>query len=409
LRGKSHEAEASTPASHGQLRKALHLYTLWSGLVILPLIAVTAFSGTFQSDEKSLLLFGFVFLWCFPAWFSLRHLRQYLAVGSLRFQMASIPASPGGVLEGAILFERQANWSGNAELILTCNKEITRSSGDGDSTVTEIIWSQTRTVPMNLISPNTHGSRLPISFALPPDAPLSGASDDPKISHSWKLKFKVAGTVLGASFEIPVVSSERGGQALSKPVTAATSIHDFAAMNLPELLAARQIRAAFDRNGFPSAISCTAARYRGMILSLIIFDLIWTGAAVFLFTSNVPFLFRIIWPVSATAIWLIVIYQLLHSRDVNLNEDSVEIQNKIGPWIRKKRFEKSKIKGFSHDTNMNSSNQQFYRVRMEDVIGKKHTLVDGITDSTTAAALVMRFETWRKSPHSGSVKYDNDV
>jgi hypothetical protein len=45
---------------------------------------------------------------------------------------------------------------------------------------------------------------------------------------------------------------------------------------------------------------------------------------------------------------------------------------------------------------MTSNNTSFYRVRLESVLGKKTTLADGITESTTATALVKRLEAWKK-------------
>jgi hypothetical protein len=46
---------------------------------------------------------------------------------------------------------------------------------------------------------------------------------------------------------------------------------------------------------------------------------------------------------------------------------------------------------------MSSNQTSFYRVRLESVLGKKKTLADGITEATTAAALVKRLDRWKKS------------
>ena len=79
----------------------------------------------------------------------------------------------------------------------------------------------------------------------------------------------------------------------------------------------------------------------------------------------------------------------------------MEVRNQLGPVIWTQAFEKSQITGFSHDTNMSSGNTKFYRVRLENVLGKKKTLVDGITESTTAAALVKRLEDCGKNSSRG--------
>ena len=396
---KSGWAQTSIPESLGSWRKGLFSYTVWSGLVILPLIAATALSGAFQSDEKASFLFAFVLLWCVPAWFSIRRFRQYMAVGKPRFEMTQIPACPGGLLEGAVLLARPPAFRGDAEVELTCVKQLTRKTSDGDSTATEKIWSHTQNVPMDQLTHDVSGFRLPVSIALPPDAPLSGASDDPKTSHLWSLRFKVPGTVIQPMFEVPVFHTENSPPSLKKPVAEVSSVHDFAAMDLSALLAARHLRAQFDSNGFPTLIVCPPARHRGLIVFLILFDVVWTAAAVYLIQSDAPTIFRMVWPVSATVIWLIVLYQLLHSRKVVFDATGLEILNKVGPWTHTAKVEKSQIVGFSHDTNMSSNNKNFYRVRLENVFGKKQTLVDGITESTTAAALASRLDEWRKSAY----------
>lgn len=47
---------------------------------------------------------------------------------------------------------------------------------------------------------------------------------------------------------------------------------------------------------------------------------------------------------------------------------------------------------------MSSGNQNYYRVRLESVIGRKETLADGITEATTAMGLVSSLDKWRESP-----------
>ncbi len=39
----------------------------------------------------------------------------------------------------------------------------------------------------------------------------------------------------------------------------------------------------------------------------------------------------------------------------------------------------------------------FYRVRLEDMLGKKSTIVDNITESTTAEVLARRLNAWKHS------------
>jgi hypothetical protein len=73
------------------------------------------------------------------------------------------------------------------------------------------------------------------------------------------------------------------------------------------------------------------------------------------------------------------------------------VTHRLAMWVWMRTYSKQDVVGFSHDSNMSSGNQSFYRVRVENVIGKKATLADGITESTTAMGLVSSLEKWRKS------------
>lgn len=392
-RWKTEWADAIIPESANVWKGALHFYTIWSGLIIVPLVVATAMSGAFQRGSSAWLLMIFVVLWMIPLGLSIKRLRHRIAAGKVGFEPKEWPASPGGVLRGAILLGKPLPLRGNADVSLACEKSITRGSGEDSSTTTEKIWTHREAVPQDMIIRDLSGFRLPVSFTLPADAPESGGEGETK--HVWKLELKVPGTAIHSVFEVPVFRTGKS-PALERAASTVPSIVDEAAMDLPALLSARRIKAEFDSAGMPLSIICPPARHLSLIIFLIVFDLIWTTAAVFLIKQHAPLIFRIVWPVSAAAIWLIVLWNLLHKRSVTLSPAGLEIRNQLGPVIWTQALEKSQITGFSHDTNMTSNNTSFYRVRLENVLGKKATLVDGITESTTAAALVKRLEAWKK-------------
>ncbi len=395
---KSDWVGATIPEKSSMSSKVVYIYTIWSGLVILPLILATASTGAFQKEPTSWLLLIFVALWCFPVWITLRLIRQKLAVGSPRFEPVGMPASPGGLLAGAILLERPLPIHGFPELTLVCEKSTTRSTGDGSSTNKEEIWKHTEGVTQDLVTRDISGYRVPVSFALPLDAPDSGDGSDPSVTHAWRLQLKVPGTAIAPEFEVPVF---RTGDSPAIPAMTVPSILDHASEDLPAKLASRKILAEFDAEGHPVSFMCQARRNRSLIFFLIFLEVGWAVAAMFFLPRLVPqipsLVIWFVWPLSAAIVLCLLIYLFLHERTVRFNDLGLEITDKTGPWIRTASFEKSRIIRFSHDTNMSSNNTNFYRVRLEDVYGGKKTLVSGITESATAAALEARLESWRKS------------
>ena len=380
------------PQRSGPWRTALHLYTLWAGLVIVPLLISVAISGAYQTSGIAWLTLIYPILWSIPLWFTVKHLRQRRMVGNAGFEPAEVPAWPGGSLRGAIVLQRPLPARGIAELGVSCIKSTTRSSGDGDSTSSETLWKHEETVMADLISRDLSGFRIPVDVKLPADAPQSGESDEPSVKHEWRLGLKVPGTPIDLGFEVPVF---RTGMSPAPETTPAESMIEEASIDLPASLAAFKIRAEFDSTGAPVSLMSPPARHLSMILFFLVFNLIWTAAAVFLIYQKAPLIFRILWPVSSAVIWLVLIKLLLHKRSVTFTPDGLQVANQLGPVMWTKSIDKSQAVGFSHNSNMSSNNTNYYRVRVETVIGKKLTLADGITSTHTAAALAKRLETWR--------------
>lgn len=391
---KTNWADSAIPENSAVGSKVLFSYTLWATLIILPLILTTAWSGAFQNEGKSWLLLIFVALWCIPAWLTLKRLRHRMAVGVTRFELQELPASPGNPLRGHILLTKSLPLRGDPEITLTCEKRTTRRSGDGNSTQTEKIWTHQEIISPDRLIRDLSGFRLPVNFTLPADAPESGVDSDSSVAHVWKMALKVAGTPIHSEFEIPVF---RNGTSPLPQAMPAPSILDSASNDLPARLAESRIKAEFDSAGMPQSLMRPRASHRSLIGFLIIFNLIWTAAAVFLIKQKAPLPFQLIWPISAGVIWLTIFWQLLYQRTVTFSHSGLQLLHQLGPFNRIDSIEKSQITAFSHDTNMSSNNVSFYRVRLESVLGKKKTLADGIPSSTTAEALSKRLEEWKKS------------
>jgi len=202
-------AEPIIPESTTGGTRVLITYTIWAALVIAPLIVAAALTGAFQTDRMAWLLLIFVVIWCVPAWYTLKRLRHWLAVGKTRFELQESPAAPGGMLRGHVLLAKPPPPRGALEFTLVCEKRTTRSSGDGNTTSSEKRWSHQEIVPQDRILRDITGFRLPVGFTLPADAPESGADGDPSVEHRWKLEFKVPGTAIRSEFEVPVFRTGR--------------------------------------------------------------------------------------------------------------------------------------------------------------------------------------------------------
>lgn len=388
----------SIPADERFRRASLLVYTIWSGLVVLPLVATIALDGFITETKAVVVALIFLGFWSIPAWFSFRRLWQYRAVGRICFEQTDSPAQPGGALNGSIVFEHPLVPKDNAEVRLECQKQVThRDGGEGTTTTVETVWSRTECLPVDPGAGGAFQCRIRVHFLLPADAPESAFGGSTKIQHGWKLTLRLSEPNVRASFDIPVFRTGSHPAFETDSESQAPSILDTASRDLPALLARRKIQANFDQAGLPVSLVCPPARNLEFVVFLTLFNILWTGISVFLISRNVPLIFRIIWPCSAVLLWALILRNALHKRTVTFRAADVVVTNEFVPlrWVRS--FQKSEILDFSSAVHMTSNTHNFYRVQLNTVSGKKETLVDGITESTTADALVARLELWKKS------------
>jgi hypothetical protein len=383
----------------GHFRRAcLLIYAMWSGAVVLPLVATIALEDSITETKAVVVALIFLGLWGIPSWFSFRHLRQRLAVGRVRFERTDSPSQPGGRLRGSIVFEHPLLDKDGAEVKLECQKRLTQRGGsDGSTTTLESVWSRTERIPVDPGAGGPYQSRIRVDFTLPPDAPESGVGSSSKVQHDWKLTLKIAEPNVHATFQIRVFRTASPTAFDPDNTSQAPSILDTASRDLPALLARRKIHADFDQAGLPVSLVCPPARNRGLVGFLVLFNVVWTGIAVFLISRDAPLVFRIIWPGSAVLLWGILVWNALHKRVATFDASGVTVVNELFPfrWVRS--CQKSEILDFSSAAHMTSNTTSFYRIQLNAVLGRKETLVDGITESNTAEALLERLGLWRKS------------
>lgn len=374
----------------------LSLYVAWSGLHLLPLILACVFSGILFT-KSGLLLLPFVIVWSVPAWFALRHLRQRLVAGEIIFKPETWPISQSTGLQGQVIFSRPVSLRHPIEITVSCAKETMRKTSDGDSKQSETLWTATEIIEGGRATCDLSGTRVPLSVALPRDAP-DATVDDAVVNFVWKLKVHSKEPRITASFDLPVfeTTTVQGVPSSRQDTEAAVSLHQAADDNLEHNLRAAGLQVSFGPDGLPQRMGCPPGRYRGLICFLVIFDLIWTGAFIFLLQSDAPRLFPVAWGLSSAAIWIFIISLMLGRQSATFSREGVEIESEMkGLWRRRKFHARNTILNFTCATNMSHGNTSYYTVSFTVMSGLKGKVADAIPSSTTAEALVRRLERWR--------------
>ncbi len=382
------------PEDHSPLKMAVFYYTFWFWLVVAPLLATMIMTRAWEQNPYAWLALVLPVIGVIPTWSTLKRLRHRAAVGVTSLELKERPVSAGGTLRGIIRSARPLPSSGNAELTMECVKSEAVANGDGSSTKSEKLWSHQEILPLGAIPRGPDGSSVPVGFKLPlaPDSTLDRSET---VKYRWNLHFKIPEAAIHSTFEIPVFTA--GKFSTDEVVEAVELMPQVASGDLPKLLAARRIQATFSKDGLPQSIVCPPSRYLARIFILIVFNVTWSAVALMLFDREAPWLFRIVWSVSAAFIWLVIIRMALHKRSVSFGGEALTVTNQFGPVIWNRNHNKRDILAFKHDSNMTSGNQSFYQVKLESLTGRKEILVDNITESNTAAALCGLLEKWKQA------------
>ncbi len=376
--------------------RILFLYVAWAGLHILPLIFACVFSEILFT-KSGLLILPLLLVWGVPAWFALRHLRQQLVAGEIIFKPETWPISQSAGLRGQVMFSRPFSLRNPIEITISCAKETVRKTSDGDSKQSEPLWSSTEVIDAGRATCDLSGTRLPLSIALPRDAP-DATLDDEGGNYVWKLKVHSKVPRISASFDLPVFETavEHEVASLMPDTDVPVSLHQAADDNLEENLRVAGLQVSFTPDGMPQRLVCPPRRHRNLIRFLVIFDLIWTGACIFLLKSDAPTLFPVVWGVSSMAIWLFIFSLVLGRQSATFTRDGVEIESEMkGLWRRRKFHARNTLLYFTCATNMSSGNTSYYTVKLTAMSGLKGKVADAIASSATAEALVRRLEKWR--------------
>lgn len=384
--------------------KALLSVAAWIMLIQAPLAVAVVMSGALAES----LLAALAFLPLAIAFFPLRavwsRMKTKRLIGVVSLEPRQWPLRPGDVLEGRLRFSKALSPQVPLSVRVRAIRKVTRGSGKSTSTSEETLWEHTEALSAAEAQREDRGCALPLRIELPLDLPGTSTGPLMSVSHErsellWSMEVMAGEGTKPATLPLPVFGEARkevrvaSAAAVAKPV-----IEEDLTEQLLARLQARGIQASFTADGTPESLTCPPGRNRGIAIFLFFFGTIWMGAMIMIFAQDAPFIFKLIWGLSAPAILLLAVYLLLHSRRLQLSGSTMTLTNRVGPFFSKtETFEPRHMVQFMHDNYLRSGNVHFYRLRLETTFGKKLTLADGLTEDATAQKLANRLMKWKRS------------
>ncbi len=376
----------------------------WILLVQMPLALAVILGGEIVKSALALLTLIPAALALIPLHFAWKRIKSQMAFGRPVLQLKQVPVSPGHPLAGELRFPLALSPLTTLSVRVLCQRHITRNSGDSHSTAKETIWESTTMLSAAEARRDVDGVTLPLRIDIPRGLPCAAVNEDSIGStegeqHVWTLEISTSQGGWPVVLPLPVfVSAAAAAESAEQAASAQPEPELLLSMDdLLLRLKARGIEMELDADGIPSIIDCPAGRNRYVGIFLLLFGLIWSAAFLFMQFQGAPLIFQLFWGITSPLILGGSVWTLLHSLHLEINTREMRILNRVGPfysWLE--IFEPRHITGFIHDSNMQSGNQFYYRVRAETIFGKTKTLVDGITESVTAETLARRLDEWRK-------------
>jgi hypothetical protein len=379
----------------------------WILLVQGPLALAVIVSGELTRVPLSALALLPSLLALIPLSLVWRRYKTRRAFGRPSLWLKQTPIRPGHTLEGELRFDHVLSPRQVIQARLLCQRQITRRSGNGSTTTNETLWEHTETLSAAEARREMSGVALPLRVEIPRGLPCPVVEDGAFISggseqHVWSLELTPGNGGKPAVLPLPVFGTGEDSVLAESEAPREIEAIEPSTEQLVERLKHGGVQVEFDAAGLPTLFVCPPGRFRFLSFFLLIFGSIWFIVFLVLMSQGAPWIFRIVWGITSPLILGIGLWTLLHHRRVEISADELRIVNHIGPFYSwKESYAPRHFVGFTHDSNMQSGNQFYYRVRAETTFGKKKTLIDGITESITAETLAKRLEDWKKRTTGG--------
>lgn len=374
----------------------------WILAVQLPLVLAMILGGEMTKSAFAWLALLPALLALIPLGVAWRRIQSRRAIGRPCLKLKKLPLSPGHALAGELQFDRVPSPLSGLSVCMRCQRHITRRSGDSRTTAKETLWEHTEALSATGARRDINGVTLPLHIKIPRGLPASAMDEDSIVTtdgeqHVWTLEISSAQGGKPAVLPLPVFASNHADDETESVPHEEEAPAILSTDDLVTRLRVRSIHAAFGPDGLPTLIDCPAGRFRSTGIFLLVFGTIWSVAFGFMTFQNAPLIFRLVWGITSPLIIGGALWTLLHGRRVEIAGDKLRILNRLGSFYSwSETFEPRHFTGFTHDTNMQSGNQFYYRVRAETIFGKKKTLIDGVTESITAETLAQRLEEWQR-------------
>ena len=343
-----------------------------------------------QGNHTALIALIFPLIGFAMIFFALNTALAWRKFGRSVFVMATVPAAPGGTLQGQIQVKTRLQPRHGLHLRLTCVRRTTSGSGNGRITTEKILWQDEKWLRADLPQTDLNATGIPVFFKLPDNLPESAVSPGDGIHWRLEASATLRGPDFQAAFEVPIFK-------LPEPISDDPTVQY--QISLDEVR--QKIHSHIQVNDLPDGgkeFIFPAARNPGVASGATIVCLIWTGIIALLIWKHAPLPFLFIF----SAIDLLMaafVFDLWFRRSrVVANSAGVTVQRAWFAFKKEQRLQTSEIKSITSDVGATVGHAAYHDLKVHARDGKEFMLAKNLNSKPEANWLVRQMIAALKSP-----------
>jgi hypothetical protein len=372
---------------------------IFCNMVMIPVAVSVIPQLARHSDPRVFLVLGFGLIGVILFVVALRATLRHRRFGNTFFEFYSLPFSPGGRLTGRIHLKLESNASHGVDLRISCVRKMITGSGDSRSTSQTTLWQAEQNVPVGGIEMDSIGKMIPVDFAIPADAYVTDY-DNPSDQVLWLLHAQadIPGINYADDFELPVFKTSSTAEQSSAYASAETSTSaagSFSDTDAAPIAAPANPKVIISSQDGGTEFYFPAFRTPSRAIFLLIFTAIWTGVVYFLFRSNAPWFFPLVFGFFDVLLILAMFHVVLGTSRIRVGNGELISTSRILGIGSTKRFSVSDIDAVVAVTSGQqggTQGQSMYAIRLRTKNGRRITLADEIVSRQEARWIVSQIE-----------------
>ncbi|MDY7093636.1 MAG: DUF3592 domain-containing protein [Acidobacteriota bacterium] len=342
------------------------------------------------------LLFPLVGIWLvFKAIQAMLRWRRY---GVSTLHLEQVPIAPGEQLGGRVVTSAAVDPANGFDVTLSAVHSYSTGSGKNRSTRKDTLWEDQQQVTVTRRSRD--GVEIPVAFKVPEGVATTGEEGDHKVVWLLQVKAAVAGVDYHASFDLPVFALAEDGVVDPEPQDLHQLRGQRSSQPLPSVpLSGHERAPALARSGAKIEASGTGRRFRfgmarnpGVAIGATIFWLIWSGVTFFLYRSDAPWGFPLVFGIFALLLLWWVLELWLRSYTVHAESGWLQLTKSLLGIRSGWRMPVAEIDRFEIRRGMKSGQRQYYNLYVRSTADEEHVVASQIPGRKEAQAVVDELE-----------------